>query len=315
MSNPKFTWNEVEDKLKNILVELLGAEKENITLSTNLRTDLEADSLDIVEIIMSIEDTFGIEISDEVAIKIDPPTLANGIKAFVNDNPREVLGMVDTKVLSFRLSPDGKLIAALQLEDGSWTYADGQTLLPSMLCVFTYSKWANILKDLEDLINDPKTKEDDLQKFFEEYPELVAGDDYDIVIPQATISHADVSSWEADFILAPVNQTEFTKVLELKMPDVSWTTKPKHGHVNFTAKVWSAINQLQDYARAFENPLIRERFQKKYNTDVYKPDMHLIVGRRWNFEWIDDLRQLRKSTPVKIEDWDSALERLKRRYK
>jgi acyl carrier protein len=55
------------DKIRDIIAEQLGAEKKNITLSTNLMKDLEADSLDAVEIVMAIEDEFDITIDDEVA--------------------------------------------------------------------------------------------------------------------------------------------------------------------------------------------------------------------------------------------------------
>ena len=57
------------DKIKGIIVEQLGVEESAVTLETNLMKDLEADSLDAVEIIMAIEDEFDIEIPDEDAEK------------------------------------------------------------------------------------------------------------------------------------------------------------------------------------------------------------------------------------------------------
>ena len=50
------------DKIKEIIVEQLGVEESAVTLDTNLIKDLEADSLDAVEIIMAIEENFDIEI-------------------------------------------------------------------------------------------------------------------------------------------------------------------------------------------------------------------------------------------------------------
>ncbi|MCQ2554899.1 MAG: acyl carrier protein [Clostridia bacterium] len=57
----------VFEKIKDIIVEQLQVDADEITMDTNLMKDLSADSLDAVEIIMAIEDEFGIEIPDEVA--------------------------------------------------------------------------------------------------------------------------------------------------------------------------------------------------------------------------------------------------------
>jgi acyl carrier protein len=58
------------EEVKATLVELLGVEESKITLDAKFREDLEADSLDLVELIMAFEEKFGSEISDEDAQKI-----------------------------------------------------------------------------------------------------------------------------------------------------------------------------------------------------------------------------------------------------
>lgn len=55
------------DKIKAIIVEQLGVSADEIELETSLMKDLEADSLDAVEIILAIEDEYGIEIPDDDA--------------------------------------------------------------------------------------------------------------------------------------------------------------------------------------------------------------------------------------------------------
>jgi len=57
------------DKIKGIIVEQLSVDEASVTVDTSLMKDLEADSLDAVEIIMAIEDEFDIEIPDEDAEK------------------------------------------------------------------------------------------------------------------------------------------------------------------------------------------------------------------------------------------------------
>ena len=55
----------VLDQIKKILVETMDIEEEKITLDAKLKDDLNLDSLDSVELIMSAEEEFGIEIPDE----------------------------------------------------------------------------------------------------------------------------------------------------------------------------------------------------------------------------------------------------------
>ena len=59
----------VFEKVREIIVEQLGVDENDVTMDTHLIKDLEADSLDAVEIIMAIEDEYGIEIPDEDAEK------------------------------------------------------------------------------------------------------------------------------------------------------------------------------------------------------------------------------------------------------
>ncbi|MEJ2734654.1 MAG: acyl carrier protein [Anaerolineae bacterium] len=58
------------EKVKEIIVEQLGVDPDKVTLEARFNEDLEADSLDLVELIMAFEDEFGGEISDEEAQQI-----------------------------------------------------------------------------------------------------------------------------------------------------------------------------------------------------------------------------------------------------
>lgn len=58
------------EQVKKIIVELLAVDPSKVTTEARFREDLEADSLDLVELIMEFEDEFGGEISDEDAQKI-----------------------------------------------------------------------------------------------------------------------------------------------------------------------------------------------------------------------------------------------------
>jgi acyl carrier protein len=63
--------SEVFNDVKEIIVDQLGVSEEKVSMDSKFRDDLEADSLDIVELIMAFEDKFGGEISDEDAQNIE----------------------------------------------------------------------------------------------------------------------------------------------------------------------------------------------------------------------------------------------------
>jgi len=61
---------EIFERIKAIIVEQLGVDPDQVTEAADFREDLKADSLDLVELIMSMEEEFGEEISDEEAQQI-----------------------------------------------------------------------------------------------------------------------------------------------------------------------------------------------------------------------------------------------------
>ena len=78
MSRPPFSINvteeyamaSVEEKVKHIIVEQLGVDADEVKAEASFVDDLGADSLDVVELVMALEEEFGLEISDEDAEKL-----------------------------------------------------------------------------------------------------------------------------------------------------------------------------------------------------------------------------------------------------
>lgn len=71
------------DKVKSIIVEQLGVEEEEVTMEASFIEDLGADSLDIVELVMALEEEFDMEIPDEDAEKIK--TVGNAV-TYIQEN-------------------------------------------------------------------------------------------------------------------------------------------------------------------------------------------------------------------------------------
>jgi acyl carrier protein len=72
------------DKVKDIIIDKLGAEDDKIIESASFMDDLGADSLDTVELIMELEEEFGLEIPDEEAEKL--ATVGDAVKYKESNN-------------------------------------------------------------------------------------------------------------------------------------------------------------------------------------------------------------------------------------
>lgn len=76
--------SDIAERITKIVVELLGVDEDQVVPEANFRDDLEADSLDLVELIMAFEEEFGGEISDADAQKIN--TVGEAITYITNQN-------------------------------------------------------------------------------------------------------------------------------------------------------------------------------------------------------------------------------------
>lgn len=56
---------EIFDKLKELDVDQLGVEEDEVTMEATMQDDLGADSLDLVDLVMSVEEEFGVKVADE----------------------------------------------------------------------------------------------------------------------------------------------------------------------------------------------------------------------------------------------------------
>jgi acyl carrier protein len=74
--------SEIESKVKAIIVDKLGVDEKDVTMEASFTTDLGADSLDTVELIMELENEFDVQIPDEEAEKI--ATVGDAVKFIEN---------------------------------------------------------------------------------------------------------------------------------------------------------------------------------------------------------------------------------------
>ena len=74
------------DKVKSIIVDQLDVDEDKVTLNSNIQDDLGADSLDIVDLVMSFEDEFDLEIPDDQVENIK--TVGDVVK-YIEDNTED----------------------------------------------------------------------------------------------------------------------------------------------------------------------------------------------------------------------------------
>jgi hypothetical protein len=235
------------------------------------------------------------------------------IDGFISELIRKKLR--EATCLCFRIGRDRRIEVVFRAGANDWLMLDGHTVTPCSYHLLAGSKWSRALNELESLVNTAHTTEHDLQKFFEVYPELLAGNTYDTIIPQAVIvPDTGDHQWKADFVLSPFNQFDFATVLELKLPFAQTTVQKRPAHHSFSAHVWHSIQQVKDYADQFDSPTVRRRFREAYHVDIFKPDIHLIVGQRWNVAQSEAIKRMKRDSNVRVETWSEVIERLKREF-
>ncbi|AIC94866.1 MULTISPECIES: acyl carrier protein [Shouchella] len=74
---------DVMERVTKIVVDRLGVEESEVTLEASFKDDLKADSLDVVELVMELEDEFDMEIADEDAEKI---ATVKDVVDYINNN-------------------------------------------------------------------------------------------------------------------------------------------------------------------------------------------------------------------------------------
>ncbi len=74
------------EKVKQLICDQLGKTEEQVTMDTKIVEDLGADSLDVVELLMSLEDEFGISLPDEVAMQMKT---VGDIVSYIDNNKKK----------------------------------------------------------------------------------------------------------------------------------------------------------------------------------------------------------------------------------
>jgi hypothetical protein len=171
---------------------------------------------------------------------------------------------------------------------------------------------ADELLELEDLINNRITREQDLQEFFERHPHFLRRWDFREVFPQIVLTREDDGPLIPDFILVDRLASNAT-ILDLKLPK-SRTVVAKRNRGRFSALVEEARAQLLEYRDWFDDRSNRESLKKRFGLEIYRPRLAAIIGSRAAVESAYELQKLRARTAdIEVVTYDDILDDAKRR--
>jgi hypothetical protein len=167
------------------------------------------------------------------------------------------------------------------------------------------------ISELEELINNPKVDEHDLQKFFERNPEFLRIHSHSRIYPQIKLETDEEHVLIPDFFLH--GATDRLDICDIKLPSV----KISAGILNrrrFSAAVFEGVAQLRNYRNYFDDPKRREGFFQKYGLACYKPSLYLVIGRSKDFNSYIERRDCELDfSDVEVLTYDDLLKTAKER--
>jgi len=220
----------------------------------------------------------------------------------------QYLVSVEAKRLVFR--PVSRLDGfAMERDDG---------LATERLAVLTHLRdqyagvTADELLELEDLVNSPRVKEQDLQRFFENHSQFLRIWDFREVFPQVYLTREDEGPLIPDFLLLD-REIHKATIVDLKLPGAK-TVVQKQNRERFSALVEEARAQLLEYRDWFENADNRREMKKRFGIEVFRPRLGVVIGSASEFSSPYQRQKIVSRYPeVEIATYDDILAHAQRR--
>ena len=174
----------------------------------------------------------------------------------------------------------------------------------------------NQVGEFEDLINNSKASENDIQKFFEKNPHFLYRWDHRNIFPHIYLTKYDDGPLIPDFILTNV-ETQDAAILELKksiLPKNKSFIRNQKNRIRFADIVQEACAQLRTYKKWFDISKNRKMLKEFVGMEIYSPRLMVVVGRSNEFRDEVERASLRSSIPdVEIVTYDDIYSYAKKR--
>lgn len=135
--------------------------------------------------------------------------------------------------------------------------------------------------ELEELVNDPRAREAQFQRFFEEHPHLFRVFDHRDVFPHVYLTREEEGPLIPDFLLVNPEAHRAT-VVDLKLPGARVITS-RSNRERFASAVEEARAQLLEYRDWFEDGHNRQRLKDRLGMEVFRPRIGVVIGTNREF--------------------------------
>lgn len=169
------------------------------------------------------------------------------------------------------------------------------------------------IKEFEYIINKPNPSEKEIHLFLESHPGFLLGGRYRSLRSHIYLRRDDEGKGilVPDFILEPVNPTDFWKIIDLKLPNQKIVRTINDNRKGFSAKIQEVIYQLREYRDYFDNPVYRSRMET-IGITAFKPEVTVIIGRDYGeFSREEVLKAKLDYKGVEILTYTELLKRVK----
>jgi hypothetical protein len=242
-------------------------------------------------------------------LEVEGPRVSSGV-----DVIRIAKGLTTQHVLT--LEPDGSVryVPALAGPE-HFVEAEGAQLnrIWNAVLFRNQSVKDDVCDEFERILNMHGLREAHLQEFLEAHPELLLGDEFELAVPQVTLSTHD-GDLRPDFILRPLaGLSSEAKIIELKLPGQRVLKPRPVKRPALYAAVNEAVAQLRAYGRYFDDAASRQALTGRLGFYVYRPRLTLVVGRSQGLP-SDDRRAdaLASIAPVELVTYDDLAVRYRR---
>ena len=148
---------------------------------------------------------------------------------------------------------------------------------PGIVAETTASVFKYEIREFEALLNQPKLRELDLQRFLEQHPSFLRGLNYKNIYSQLVLQRDDGTQLRPDFILEPFDDG-WCDSLDLKLPRQK-VIVGRRDRKTLASGIHEVVAQLREYAAYFEQEKYQKYVADKYGLRIYRPRLIALVGR------------------------------------